>query len=122
MKLLYTDNFAANLRSFEDYWQINQFPQGFDRLLEALENTTLITLEQFPLFGRSFAQRSNLSVQASIKAQQLLLTHDVREYVMTDYLLLYLLEYDSQKQPHTLHLLSIKHHLQLSFDFQQFIL
>jgi hypothetical protein len=121
MKLLYTDNFVANLRSIEDYWQINQFPQGFDRLLEELENTTLVTLEQFPLIGRSFAQRSNLSVQASIKAQQLLLTHDVREYVMTDYLLLYLLEYAPQKQPHTLHLLSIKHHLQLSFDLQQFI-
>jgi hypothetical protein len=121
MKLLYTDNFAANLRSIEDYWQINQFPQGFDCLLDELENTTLITLEQFPLVGRSFAQRSHLSVQAAIKAQQLLGNLDVREYVMTDYVLLYLVEYKPQKRPDTLHLLSIKHHLQLSFDLQQFI-
>jgi hypothetical protein len=121
VKFLYTDNFVANLSSIEDYWQINQFPQGFDRLLEELENTTLITLEQFPLIGRSFAQRSNLSVQAAVKAHQVLGNQDVREYVMTDYLLLYLLEYDRKKAPHTLHLLAIKHHLQLSFNLQQFI-
>jgi hypothetical protein len=89
MKLLYTDNFVANLHSIEDYWQTNQFPQGYDRLLEELENTTIITLERFPHIGRSFSQRSHLSVQAAIKAQQMLGHQDVREYVMIDYVLLY---------------------------------
>jgi hypothetical protein len=34
---------------------------------------------------------------------------------------LYSVEYGRKKVPHTIHLLALKHHLQLSFDLQRFI-
>ena len=77
-------------------------------------------LERHPRIGRNFLQRQNESIEAQTRIQKLdalLITlgtdterAEIREYVMTDYLLLYALVGD------VIYLLAIKHHKQLSFD------
>ena len=44
---------------------------------------------------------------------------DMREYVMTDYVVLYAVLDETADRPSVVHLLSIKHHKQLSFDFER---
>ena len=113
-----TANYAANLDDIETYWDECGFPEGNDKLLIELATTTLENLQTHPRMGRSLLQRQPASVRAKASAEQLqallrtLNTHtaDIREYVMTDYLLLYALTGD------TIDLLAIKHHKQLSFN------
>ncbi len=115
-----TANFEANLDSIEAYWDACQFPAGYDRLLTELANTALVHLQNHPRMGRNFMSRQPQSVEALARAQKLdaLLssvgtnteTTEIREYVMTDYLLLYALA------GNVIHLLAVKHHKQLSFD------
>ncbi len=105
----------------EAFWEANHYPQGFDQLVDELNERTIANLQNHPRMGRSFLQRQPTSVRAKASAEQLqaplrtlnTATHtaDIREYVMTDYLLLYALTGD------TIDLLAIKHHKQLSFNF-----
>ena len=95
-------------------------PQAFDTLLDDLLNTVIPSLERFPGFGRPFFNRAIGSTQATnaialLKAKLACLvstTDGLREYVMDNYLVLYVQVNDS------IFLLSIKHHRQLSFDFE----
>lgn len=114
----FTENFEANLAVIEAFWTENQFPQGYDRLLDELDDTVIPNLERFPKLGRPFASRQPESVEALSKQEKLqarlaLLGEgsDIREYVMNDYLLLYALIKEG------VYFLSIRHHKQLSFDF-----
>nr|WP_315246663.1 type II toxin-antitoxin system RelE/ParE family toxin [uncultured Albidiferax sp.] len=114
----FTANFEANLGAIEAFWQTNGFPTGYDRLLDALGDTVIPNLERFPRMGRSFASRPPRSVEAlhqhaalHTRLAKLGEDSEIREYVMTDYLVLYALIQD------TAYLLSIRHHKQLSFDF-----
>ena len=116
-----TANYAANLDDIETYWDACDFPEGHHKLLNELATTTLANLQNHPRMGRSLLQRQPASVRAQASAAQLqallrtlnTATHtaDIREYVMTDYLLLYALTGD------TIDLLAIKHHKQLAFNF-----
>ncbi len=115
----FTPNFEDNLAQIEAYWDDKQFPAGYDRLLAELAETTLPTLEQRPRLGRLFLDRAPQTQQAKQKAQALrkqlaLLAADaeIREYVMTDYTLLYALIAGS------IYLLAIKHQRQLGFQLQ----
>lgn len=118
-----TANYAANLDDIETYWDDCDFPEGNDKLLNELATTTLANLQNHPRMGRNFLQRQPASIRAQSSAQKIqALLHtlnsdtesaEIREYVMTDYLLLYALTGD------TIHLLAIKHHRQLSFDIRQ---
>jgi hypothetical protein len=120
IQIVATDNYRGNLDSIETYWEDCLFPAGHGRLLTELASTTLVHLPNHPRMGRNFLQRQPASVDAATRAQKinaLLRTLDtdtaraeVREYVMTDYLLLYALVGD------VIYLLAIKHHKQLSFD------
>ena len=115
-----TDNYRANLESIEAYWDSCLFPAGQGKLLTELATTTLVHLRAHPRMGRNFLQRQPVSVDSATRAQKLdallrtLHTDagraEVREYVMTDYLLLYALVGE------VIYLLAIKHHKQLSFD------
>ena len=115
-----TDNYRANLDSIEAYWEACLFPTGHGRLLTELAATALVHLRNHPRMGRNFLQRQSKSVDTVTRAQKLdaLLNTlgtdaqraEIREYVMTDYLLLYALVGD------VIYLLAIKHHKQLSFD------
>jgi plasmid stabilization system protein ParE len=117
----YTENFTANLQEIAGFWDEREYPAGFDALLAELLNPVIPNLMHHPRMGRHFSNRQPQSVDGLARVQKmeaLLKTlgtrsdaPEVREYVMTDYLLLYLLSGT------TIHLLAIKHHKQLAFDF-----
>jgi hypothetical protein len=115
----FTPNFEDNLAQIEAYWDDNQFPAGYDRLLAELADTTLPTLEQHPHLGRPFLDRAPQTLQAKQKTQALrkqlaalAQEAEICEYVMTDYTVLYALISSS------IYLLAIKHHKQQSFQLQ----
>jgi ParE toxin of type II toxin-antitoxin system, parDE len=115
----FTPNFEDNLVQIEAYWDDNQFPAGYDRLLAELADTTLPTLKQHPRLGRPFLDRAPQTQQAkkkthALRKQLTALDADaeIREYVMTDYTVLYALISNS------IYLLAIKHHKQQNFQIQ----
>ena len=120
IEIVATDNYRGNLDSIEAYWEACLFPAGIGRLLTELAATALVNLPNHPRMGRHFLQRQSRSADAVARIQKinaLLRTLDtdtaraeVREYVMTDYLLLVALVGE------VIYLLAIKHHKQLSFD------
>ena len=120
-----TANFSANLDSIEAFWDECEFPEGHGKLLAELASTTLVHLQNHPRMGRDFLQRQPESIDAQARLQKLdtlLRTQgastpnaEIREYVMSDYLLLYALADD------VIHLLAIKHHKQLSFDINIYL-
>ena len=116
-----TANFERNLADIEQFLNEAQAPQAFDGLIDELLGTVLPNLERFPELGRPFFNRSVGSAEATnaiaaLKANLAALVGtsltSLREYVMNHYLVLYVQVED------TLFLLSIKHHKQLSFDFE----
>jgi hypothetical protein len=120
VSIKFTANFESNLAEIEAYWVLNQFPQGYDRLLDDLSETLIPNLERFPGMGRPFIQRQPESVEAVTRLEalnkrlaKLDRTGEFREYVMEDYLILYLTLESAA------YLLAIKHHKQLSFDFNR---
>jgi hypothetical protein len=120
IEIRFTENLAGNLRNVEAFWDENQFAQGFDRLVDELGDSVVPILKRHPRIGRNFLKRQTDSIETQTRLQKidaLLRTLDtdtdraeVREYVMTDYLLLYALVGEM------IYLLAIKHHKQLSFD------
>lgn len=114
-----TANFERNLEDAQAFLVEAEAPQAFDALLDELTDTVIPNLERFPGMGRLFFERPTRSVEASNGINQL---HaklkaigkdgEIREYVMSHYLLLY------ARLDAAIYLLSIRHHRQLSFDFQ----
>jgi hypothetical protein len=115
-----TANFERNLADIEGFLTEAQAEKAFDGLLDELLGTVIPNLERFPGMGRPFLNRAVGSVEATnaltslrAKMKAVLAEPDVlREYVMDHYLVLYVQIHDS------IFLLSIKHHRQLSFDFE----
>lgn len=114
-----TANFERNLEDAEAFLLAADAPQAFDALLDELTDTVIPNLERFPGLGRLFFERPTRSVEASngidrlnAKLMNLAKDGEIREYVMSHYLLLYA-RFDT-----TIYVLSIRHHRQLSFDFQ----
>lgn len=114
-----TANFERNLEELETFLVEAGAPHAFDALLDELTDTVIPNLESFPGMGRLFLERPARSVEvvngvARLTKQLDSLARDgeLREYVMTHYLLLY------ARIKGTVYLLSIRHQRQLSFDFQ----
>ena len=114
-----TGNFERNLEELETFLVEAEAPHAFDALLDELTDTVIPNLERFPGMGRLFLERPTRSVEvangiARLKKQLASIAQDgeLREYVMTRYLLLY------ARTKGSLYLLSIRHQRQLSFDFQ----
>ena len=114
-----TANFERNLQEIETFLLEAQAPHAFDALLDELTGTVLPNLESFPGLGRLFLERPTRSVEvangiARLRRQLGALgkNGELREYVMTHYLLLY------ARINGVVYLLSIRHQRQLSFDFQ----
>jgi plasmid stabilization system protein ParE len=113
-------NFERNLADIERFLAEAEAPHAYDALLEELLNTVIPNLERFPGMGRPFLTRvagsvetTNALVALREKLAELIADPDeLREYVMDYYLVLYALIGGN------IHLLSIKHHRQLSFDFE----
>lgn len=109
-----TANFERNLTAIEQFLLEAEAFTAFDRLLDQLLETVIPHFERFPDMGRPFLERSALSVEGTSALEGLrkkLRQGVLREYLLADYLVLYA-RYDQ-----SLYLLSIKHHRQLSFDF-----
>ena len=114
-----TANFERNLGQAEAFLLEANAPQAFDALLDELTDTVIPNLERFPCMGRLFFERPIRSVEASngmdvLKRKLNVIAKDgeIREYVMSHYLVLY------ARFGAPIYLLSIRHHRQLSFDFQ----
>jgi len=112
-----TANFERNLSGVQQFLENSQAPQAFDALLDELLDTVVPNLERFPDMGRRFMSRPVRSVAASnalakLQKQLAVIAQDgeVREYVMTHYLVLY------ARLESSVYLLSIQHHKQLAFD------
>ncbi len=113
-------NFERNLADIERFLIDVEVPQAFDGLLNELLDTVIPNLERFPGMGRPFLNRAVGSVEATNalsalrnKLKAVLAEPDgLREYVMDHYLVLCV------QIEGNVHLLSIKHHRQLSFDFE----
>lgn len=112
-----TANFERNLEAIEVFLDEADAAKAYDRLLDELTDTLIPNLERFPAIGRLFLERPVGSVEAANAVQRLkvkLGDGELREYLFADYLVLYAQFGD------VIHLLSIRHHRQLSFDFQSF--
>ena len=115
-----TANFERNLADIEQFLTEAEAPQAFDSLLDELLETVIPNLERFPGMGRPFLNRAVGSVEATnalttLQAKLQTLVADsnaLREYVMDHYLVLY------AQTEGAVYLLSIKHHRQVSFDFE----
>jgi len=114
-----TANFERNLLEMETFLVEAEAPHAFDALLDELTDTLIPNLERFPGLGRLFLERPARSVEVAnginrLTAQlgSIATDGELREYVMTHYLVLYARIRD------TVYLLSIRHQRQLSFDFE----
>lgn len=112
----FTENFDGNLESIRNFLDIHDLRRDFHTLLAHLFDDIVPNLRRFPRMGRDF-----LSVKPNSddgKAQLAALrtrtgsSTQIREYITGDYLILYAIDAS------TVFLLSIRHHLQLSFDLK----
>jgi plasmid stabilization system protein ParE len=114
-----TANFERSLDEIDAFLTEAEAPQAFDALLDELTDTVIPNLERFPAMGRSFLSRAIRSVETSNgidtlqgKLAAIGENAELREYVLEHYLMLY------ARVGSAIHLLSIRHHKQLSFNFQ----
>ena len=88
---------------------------AFDALLADLRATVIPNLARFPPIGRRYLDNPPRSAEALAQLAELPAgaASALREYLHGDYLILYA----AMDASVTVHLLSIRHHRQLSFDF-----
>lgn len=120
-----TANFEANLAQIAAYWAEQGAPRNYLNLIEELTDTVIGNLERHPRIGRNFFARSAQSAEVKERVAAIMKRFgvaDVREYLSGDDLLLYAISSraGSAKGQTAIDLLSIKHHRQLSFDFDSF--
>ena len=109
-----TPNFRRTLEDVEVFLREAEAPQAFDALLDDLADKVIPNLERFPEMGRDFMARSAGSIEVAQGLEglrKLGAALRLREYILSPYPLLY-----ATSGP-AVHLLAIRHHRQLSFDF-----
>lgn len=113
---VFTENFSANLTDIEAFLG-SEGRAAYKRLLNRLFTESIPTLCRFPQSGRPFLNHAIKSTKAETLTRDLhrLLGKDdeVKEYIMDEHLILYLVRRDK------IVFLSVKHHRQLSFDLKQ---
>ena len=113
----FTENFSANLTTIEEFVSPHS-RTAFHRFIDRLFDELIPMLCRFPQSGRSFLTRSVKSAKAKTRTNDLRKFlnkgDDLREFVMDDYLVLYLVH---QRQ---VIFLAVKHHRHLSFDLKRF--
>lgn len=115
IKVQLTANFESNLEAIEAFLTGADATPAYERLLDELAGILIPNLEHFPAMGRPFLERPVCSVEVANALAQLqskLHGGELREYLFADYLVLYV------QFGEVIHLLSIKHHRQLSFNFE----
>ena len=114
-----TASFEQNLDAIERFLEESEATQAFEVLLAELAGAVVPNLERFPDMGRPFLAQRVGSIEAGNRIDRLRTRLrslgarvELREYLLPDYLILYA-RFDSRVT-----LLSIRHHRQLSFDFE----
>lgn len=121
----FTANFEGNLQQVSAFWAEQGAPQVYLQLLDALDKTVIGNLERHPRIGRNFFARTAHSIEVRSRVETLSQRFgeaQVREYLFGDYLVLYCVvpQRPRGKSELTVYLLAIRHHRQLSFDFDGF--
>jgi len=116
-QLFFTDNFTANLDEIQSFLSV-EGRSAFQRLLNRLFDDIFPQFSRFPLSGRSFLAHHVGSTEAeelfeSVR-ERLRPGDDLREFVVDDYVMLYLV------RRRRIYFIAIKHHRQLSFDLRRF--
>lgn len=108
-----TASFVERLASIETFLAEADAPEAYDKLLDGLRRTVIPNLRRFPRLGRRYLDQPPQSAEAMTLLAALPpgAADALREYLHGDYLVLYTLTGS------TVHLLSIRHHRQLSFAF-----
>ena len=110
-----TAGFIERMESIEAYLTDAGAPQAYDKLLDGLRRTVIPNLRRFPRIGRRYLDHPPRTAEALAQLRALPpgAADALREYLHGDYLVLY--TYTTTGS--TVHLLSIRHHRQLSFAF-----
>ena len=110
-----TASFLERLDAIEAFLLEADAGFAFDTLLAELRATVIPNLQRFPRIGRRYLDNAPQSAEALARLAALPTgTPDaLREYLHGEYLMLYA----ATDANATVHLLSIRHHRQLSFDF-----
>jgi hypothetical protein len=116
-----TANFLARLDAIEAFLVKANASPAFDHLLTELRATVIPNLRRFPLMGRRYLNNPPQSAEALAQLASLPVgTLDaLREYLHGDYLMLYTVVGSPPGTKHCVYLLSIRHHRELSFDFDR---
>jgi plasmid stabilization system protein ParE len=111
----FTENFSRNLDELESFLGA-EGANAFDELLTHLLERVVPNLERFPDLGVNFLSRDSRSVETADSSRRLAARAGagttIREYLFDQYLILY------ATRKATVFLLAIRHHRQLSFDFE----
>ena len=112
-------NFETNLEAIEHFLAEQGNAESFDSLVTTLAETVVPNLERFPLMERPVLERPVRSVEVANSSEgvqrdlaAISSGAELREYLLSHYLLLYIVDGEQLTQ------LSIRHHRQLSFDLQ----
>lgn len=113
-----TASLLERLESIEAFLAEADAPLAYDALLAALRDTVIPNLRRFPRMGRRYLDQPPQSAESVTQLAQLPAgaLEGLRVLGSGDYLILYA----TQESGATVHLLSIRHHRQLSFDFAGF--
>jgi hypothetical protein len=113
----FTENFSSNLTAIEAFVTPHS-RTAFHRFLDRLFDDVIPTICRFPKSGRPFLVHAVKSSKAKVLrtnlGKHLNETDDLREFIMDDYIVLYL-----QRRDQAI-FLAAKHHRQLSFDLKRF--
>lgn len=114
-----TASFLERLDAIEAFLLQADAGFAFEELLADLRATVIPNLRRFPRIGRRYLAHPPRSVEAlaQLAALPTGAPDALREYLHGDYLMLYTVMDASPQADATVHLLSIRHHRQLSFDF-----
>lgn len=112
-----TDSFLARLEAIDAFLIEADAGPAFDDLLDQLRSTVIPNLARFPRIGRRYLDHPPQSAEALglLTAMPTGAADSLREYLHGDYLMLYTLADELA----AVYLLTIRHHRQLSFDFER---
>lgn len=112
-----TASFDARLDDIEAFLGQANAGFAFDRLLQELRSTVIPNLQRFPRLGRTYLHHPPQSAEAlaQLAALPAGAPDALREYLHGDYLILYTVTGNAEG----VYLLSIRHHRQLTFDFEK---
>lgn len=110
-----TASFLERLEAIEAFLVEAGAAFAYDRLIDDLRSTVVPNLARFPRIGRLYLDNPPQSAEALAQFASLPAgaADTLREYLHGDYLVLYALS----EPDRVIHLLSIRHHRQISFDF-----